>query len=212
VYVNREATGVSSVTVDQGAIVRIALEHLTRLGHRRIAILNGPSSYWSSSERNRAIRDYGGPQRQRGLKLIEIDDLEPTFEGGWKATEQVASADVTGVFAFNDIMALGVLAAATANGSTIPTDLSIVGSDGVDVAAMSWPPLTTVVSPLDELGRRAVMTLALHLDGHGRRCHETLQPSLAVRGTTRDAPKRQQRRRTQRTARSAVTRRGSDPL
>lgn len=182
VYLNRRTPGVSSVTVDQGRIVELALRHLRELGHRSVAVLNGPDTYWSSARRAEALAAVG--RSRHGLRPTVIADQEPTFAGGWKAAPAVFDAGVTAVVAFNDLMALGVMAAASAVGLAVPEALSVVGSDDVDAASMSWPPLTTVAGPLPELGRAAVTTLLAEAGGRARRSHMVLEPALVVRSST----------------------------
>lgn len=185
VFVNRRSRGVNSVTVDQAAVVRLAFEHLHGLGHRHIVWLNGPSSYWSSRERDRALTELVGADA--GVRHDVVPDVDPTFEGGWKASEEAFRTGATGVVAFNDLMALGVLAAAGNAGIAVPSDISIVGSDDVQVASMSWPQLTSVASPLDSVGRLAVQLL-LSSGESSRTRHRVLQPGLSVRGSTGPAP------------------------
>jgi LacI family transcriptional regulator len=182
VYLNRRTPGVSSVTVDQGRIVELAIDHLGSLGHRSVVVLNGPDSYWSSARRAEALAAFR-PARRRPRCTV-VGDQEPTFAGGWKAAAVALDARATAVVAFNDLMALGVMAAASAAGVAVPTTLSVVGSDDVDAASMSWPPLTTVASPLPDLGRVAVSTLVAEGAGRSRRSHIVLDPVLVVRSST----------------------------
>jgi len=182
VYLNRRTPGVSSITVDQRRIVELALDHLGFLGHRSVVVLNGPDSYWSSARRTEAL---AGVQRTpHRPRCTVVADQEPTFAGGWKAASAVLDAGATAVVAFNDLMALGVVAAASAAAVSVPDRLSVVGSDDVDAASMSWPPLTTVASPLSELGRVAVSTLLAEAAGRSRRSHTVLDPVLVVRSST----------------------------
>ncbi len=183
VYVNRQAAGVASVIVDQAQIVELAIGHLVALGHRRLAVFNGPRSYWSSGARSRALSSMLGQRGLAGISVTEIADLDPTFEGGWKATDQAVAAGVTGVCAFNDVMALGAVASAAASGLSVPDDLSVVGSDGVAMAGMARPPLTTVASPLDELGRAAIRLL-VGAEETAPAAELIVQPTLVVREST----------------------------
>lgn len=176
VHVNRRSPGVSSVAVDQSEVVRLAFEHLDELGHRHVAWMNGPTSYWSSRQRRDALVPY---ESKRGRTIVVLDGIEPTFEGGHAATDLAITSGATALVAFNDLMALGVMAAAQARGLRVPDDLSVVGSDDVRVASMSWPPLSSVASPIDELGETAVRALQ-----RTRVRHHLLQPTLSVRGST----------------------------
>jgi len=151
VLVNRSTSLVRSVSIDQRSIVRVAVDHLRALGHTSIGLVSGPRGYWSTVQRRRAIRPDDG--------LIVFDSEEPTFDGGVRAFDAVRRSGVTGVVAFNDLMALGLLRAATDHGLTVPDDLSIVGSDDIPAAAMVAPGLTTVAAPLTTMAERAVALL-----------------------------------------------------
>lgn len=186
VFLNRRARSVSSVVVDQERIVGLALEHLQSLGHERIGIHIGPSSYWSTSQRCRHLDLYG---RTSTIDLSRLDSFAPTFEGGKSSLDTILDAGITAVAAFNDVMALGVIAEAATRDIAIPEDLSIVGSDGVPFSAMSTPGLTTISAPVDELGECALTALDGQIvgraDGSGeRRAHHTLGPALIIRSST----------------------------
>lgn len=183
VQVNRQRRDVVSVVVDQDAIVRTAVDHLTGLGHTHVAVVRGPSAYWSATRRDRAVERLtaSGPSTPR------IDLLPPTpatFDGGRAAYDALRRSGATAVVAFNDLQAAGLLVAAHEAGRAVPESLSVVGSDGLALATMTSPPLTTVAAPLDELGRTARRRLVdLLAQAPGPRV-TTLRPALVVRATT----------------------------
>ena len=72
VFVNRRANGVASVALDQQAIIELGVTHLRAAGHRSIAVVRGPHSYWSSRERNRVVRRLPG--------LVTYGPVRPDFE------------------------------------------------------------------------------------------------------------------------------------
>jgi DNA-binding LacI/PurR family transcriptional regulator len=187
VLVNRRARGVSSVEVDQQAIVTLALDHVTALGHRRIGVTLGPRSYWSSSERARCLHRL---DPDASTEIVPLDTTDPTFEGGRACIDAVIDSGVTAVLAFNDVMALGLVSAASDRGLTVPRDLSVVGSDGVPIGEMAVPALTTVVAPMSELGRRAVLAVDQQLASAGPTT-SSATPRLVVRAST--APPRRAR-------------------
>ena len=91
---------------------------------------------------------------------------EFTFASGVAAAHRLLSGRKrpTAVFAANDDMALGVLAAAHRLGLSVPGELSIAGFDDSPAASLVWPPLTTVKQPMDAMARLAV---ALLVEGAG---------------------------------------------
>lgn len=179
VQVNRQSRQVPSVVVDQAAIVALAVDHLSALGHRHLAYLHGPLRYWSSRRRTRAVKHIGR-ERRGELRIEVVRPVAGTFDGGRGVLEAVLATGATGVLAFNDIQAAGLVVGAHAAGLHVPGDLSIVGSDGLDLATMIEPTLTTVVAPRDAIGRTALARLVAD-DGPTR---TVLQPELMTRGSS----------------------------
>ena len=90
----------------------------------------------------------------------------------------------TAFFAFNDNTAVSVIHAARARGLRVPEDLSVVGFDDSEQAAIVTPPLTTVRQPLAELGRMAVSVLLRVLEGQR---HDALRIELATKLVVRES-------------------------
>lgn len=176
VFVNRRAKGVASVALDQQAIIELGVTHLRAAGHRSIAVVRGPHSYWSSRERDRVVRRLPG--------LVTYGPVRPDFEAGIALATDLMRSNVTGVLAFNDVQALGIVAGYRAAGRSVPRDLSVVGSDDIADAAMSNPPLTTVAAPVQQLGDAAFDLLARLLAGAIERPEITLPVTLTVRAST----------------------------
>ena len=190
VFVNRRARGVPSVVVDQAALVHLAATHLRDLGHRRIGAVRGPAGYWSSRQREHALAKLAAaaPPGPAGLDLVVLDPVDPTFDGGRAVLPAVVASGATAVLAFNDVMALGLVAAAAAAGIDVPGRLSVVGADGVPFAAMTTPGLTTVGVDLEALGDRALEALLARIGGRradtSERAEQTITPRLVVRASS----------------------------
>ena len=135
VYVNRRGRNVAAVHLDQGAVVRVAIDHLRSLGHDRIAVVRGPSAFWSAEQRSR---------RTAGLGVAQLGPVSPTYEGGLALVDDIVDGGFTAIATFNDVTAFGVLSGAAARDIRVPDDLSVIGSDNIPFAAMTNPPLTTV--------------------------------------------------------------------
>lgn len=160
--------------------------HLIELGHRRIAMITGPS--WALCSRARldgyrAALDAAGVPVDREL----IRDGEFEIAGG--LAQAVALLQLpdppTAIFALNDGMAIGVYHAANQAGLRIPQDLSVVGYDDYPLDQWLVPPLTTVRQPLSDMGTaaaRMVLDLAAGVEPRSRR-HE-LATELVVRSST----------------------------
>jgi LacI family transcriptional regulator len=143
-----------------------ATEHLTGLGHRRIAHIAGRPGLWCSRAR---LDGYRAGVESVGVEvdpsLIVQGDFNYT-SGFTAGTRLLDLADPpTAVFAASDEMALGVYEAVRRNGLRVPEDLSIVGFDDLPQARWGSPPLTTVRQPLGEMGMAAVRTVLRLLNG-----------------------------------------------
>jgi DNA-binding LacI/PurR family transcriptional regulator len=173
-----------SVRTDNGDGIRQALSHLWELGHSRVAFVAGPEGGRSSSERLQAFREvcasFGMPDVSHqvipGKGLLE--DGEKAFLTFVKWT-QMPSA----VLCYNDLTAIGLIAAAHAAGVRVPDDLSVVGYDNIPLSAFTVPPLTTVDQPKEALGRVAVQNCVSALSG-GNIGNVILPGKLVVRQST----------------------------
>jgi LacI family transcriptional regulator len=156
VFVNRPVSGYASVLLRTAPAINEALRHLASLGHTSLAYLRGPSGSWATAERREAVRR---TSRATGTRLVELPGSAPTFEAAAELVDGIVASGVTAVMAFNDQMALGVLAGLAQRGISVPHDVSIVGCDDVPMAAMVAPSLTTVGMPIERAGETAVSLL-----------------------------------------------------
>jgi LacI family transcriptional regulator len=176
---------VDIVDSDNVAGAALAARHLVALGHTRIGLIAGTSPI--------------GEQRTHGFRrtLVEAglpvgDDLLAqgawTREGGTQAAEALFErADPTALFAANDVMAIGAMDAAAAQGIAIPGDVSLVGYDDIDAARLVTPALTTVRNPAYEMGSAAAGLLMERLSGtrSAGRGEVVLSCALVERDSTR---------------------------
>lgn len=138
--------------------------YLVGLGHRRIALVSGPSAARSAQERRAG---FVAALMEAGCGLIGEVEGDYGFASGVAAAERLLSRDPmpTAIFAANDIMAAGVLKAAAARGIAVPQELSVVGFDGSVLAQMLTPALTTVHRPLGEMAQLATAWLISMIEG-----------------------------------------------
>jgi LacI family transcriptional regulator len=166
--------------------------HLRELGHERIAVVAGPSSFLSGRERLAGFEealDRAGAPLDRAL-LVEGDY---TFDSGRTAGRALLALPQrpTAVFCANDEMAAGVLREAQCAGLEVPQDLTVVGFDDFAIATRVLPRLTTVRIPTREAGRIAVRRL-LSLDavpGAQDDGGRYPQPELIVRESSGPPPR-----------------------
>jgi LacI family transcriptional regulator len=176
VFVNRPVPAYGSVLLRSAPAVGEVLLHLAALGHRRLTFLGGPAGSWAAGERRAAVRKTA---RHAGVDVAMVDAAEPTFEGAAASVGRLVKGRATAVIAFNDQMALGVIAGLAQRGITVPTDVSVVGFDDVPMAAMVAPALTTISLPTEQAGATAVELLRA-----GDRTTTELFGTLVVRAST----------------------------
>lgn len=187
----RDITGVPSVRMDDVHAAEEITNLLLSLGHQHIAFIKGPADQSASALR---YQGYVNALRTHGLEP-DPELIQPglfTFASGRDAAHQLLSRRQrpTAVFAANDDMALGVLAAAQRLGLNVPGELSVTGFDDSPTAAVVWPALTTVRQPVAEMARVAVEMLiaAQRPDMEApaeSELHKVLAHELVVRDSTR---------------------------
>ena len=155
-----EEENVTIVANDNFTAAKEAVNHLIQSGRRNIAHVSGPLDWWEARQRKlgweSALTEAG----------FDVDERMWT-QGNWSSKSGKRAflelvekfPEVDGIFAGNDQMALGILQTASEIGKSIPSDLSIVGFDGVAESEFYIPSLSTVYQNWDELGRIAVTEL-----------------------------------------------------
>ena len=184
VIVNRRVPGIAgSVVVDDEAGAYLATQHLIELGHRRIGHIAGPRGIDNSIRRRagfeRAARNAGAT-----TTIVNGDSWAP--ESGYLAARKLfGSKNVTGVFATNIMVAAGVVGAAQEKGLSVPNDVSVIGLHDSPVLSFLRPALSTVVLPLEQLGRTSFEVLLERLRGAPpREVVVATKPQLILRGST----------------------------
>ena len=158
VLINRHIDGVASLVPDVVPGLTEAIDHLHDIGHRSIGYLSGPSAWWMNSLRWNTVFDLA---IERDMSIVSLGPDSPSMDGGGRLLRRVLASGVTAVVAFNDLMALGLMRAAQNEGITIPNQLSIIGFDDIFGADLTTPALTTIRSPLADLGGSAIRILSL---------------------------------------------------
>lgn len=182
---------VPAISVDQVTGARMAVEHLLRLGHRRVWHLSGPRDWLEAQGR---IEGWRTALEEAGLAAPELMTGDWSARSGYAAGLRMAErGDVTAVFAGNDQMALGMIRAFHEQGIRVPDDVSIVGFDDIPEAEYLSPPLTTIRQDFDEVGRRCIAVLLGLVEADPREGPKhpapepRVAPALIVRGSTAQA-------------------------
>lgn len=184
VMINSQHAGLS-VVVDTVAASQAAVRFLGQLGHRRIAYITDRYGFQSNAARHdgyrQALEALGVAYRP---EWVVSGDSGP--EGGLAAMDRLFALEArpTAVFCYNDMTALGVLAAAGRRNVRVPEDLSVVGFDDLLLACYTNPPLTTVRQPKRLMGTLAAEMLLNLLAGSTTETSRRLHGELIVRDST----------------------------
>ena len=163
----------------------LAAEHLLQLGHQRIAQLTGPSDVASFVERGRGFRS----EIAHAGAAAEVQDVPAriaTVDEGRRLMRAVLRRRElpTAVFAHNDLLAIGAMAAIREAELNCPNDVSVIGYNDTPLTEYLDPPLTTVVFPAAQLGQVAAETVLSMLRGAEPALTLALHPQLVVRKST----------------------------
>lgn len=177
------------VSADEGLGVQQLARHLWDGGRRRFAIIAGPAEHAAAAFRETCFRGavaaLGGDAEGMRLARIELDQ-SIAEAGRIAALGLLRGADPLpdAIFAFNDEIAIGTMAAIRELGRSVPEDIAVAGFDDGNIAQLVWPPLTTVHQPIADMAFQAVGIIA-NMDAKGGPPDDVLLPThLVVRGTT----------------------------
>jgi DNA-binding LacI/PurR family transcriptional regulator len=151
--------GVISIHPDYPMASQLAIEHLGKLGHRRIAIVSGPFGTTEASiiELNRGVR-LAFEKMGMAMEAQHVVYGDLTFDAGVAAAEAllVRSPAPTAIFCMSDAVASGVVACAAARGVRVPSQLSVIGCGDDPICRLTLPALTTVHLPHEEMATRGI--------------------------------------------------------
>lgn len=173
---------VPSVVCDNFGGIRLAIEHLIELGHKRIAFAQDPW-FFSTEVRDRRnayvklVQEFGLPVGKDDIVIVESsgENFDELFSGRY-----------TGVVAFHDALAGRIIHAASQYGVAIPDDMSVVGFDSTTYCNELRPALTSVSQPLQQMGARAIELLVGFIRGEIESPAELIYPcGLDIRGSTK---------------------------
>ncbi len=182
-----------SVSVDDYSGARKAVEHLLSLGHRAIGYLGASSRPRSNHARFEGYRDAlakaGIPGQVDWVRIAPASHHSHTDDvrDGQQFLPGLIKAGVTAVFCYNDMIAVGGLLACRIMQIDVPTQLSVVGFDDVELAQFVTPPLTTIHQPKLRLGQLA-MGMILDLLADQPVADSVLPTNLVVRESTGAPP------------------------
>ncbi len=177
---------VPTVTSKNRDGAHLAVQALLQQGCNKIAHIRGPKGLWIAEERCQGYLDLVENRPWFTPKLIANGNfqLKEAAEAAKKLFKE--HPDIDGIFAGNDLMAIGTLRALQEHGIRVPDQVQIIGYDGISLAEMVYPELSTVSQSIYEMGMLAARILIkkieqIHLDEENHQ----LEVKLVQRGTTR---------------------------
>lgn len=179
-----DRANMASVRNDDRFAAAHATAYLLMLGHADIAFITGPAHGPAANQRLAGFQD---AVAQDGRPIaVRLDPGDFTFRSGFEAATRLLSGErrPTAIFAANDEMAFGAIAAAHRLQLSVPHDVSVVGFDDSPAARAVWPALTTVRQPIQEMAAAAANLLA----DQGGAAPVQFASELVVRGSSGPAP------------------------
>ncbi|MDD1015752.1 LacI family DNA-binding transcriptional regulator [Pseudomonas rubra] len=192
VIVDRALEGVEAdlVSIDHEQGAYLATRHLLELGHRDIACIGGPAHTSVAQLRlagfHRALAEAGVTARDAWLLHSDFTSL-----GGYAAAALLLEGErPTAIFAGNDMIGIGVLRAAAERNICVPSELSVIGFDDIQISQYVFPALTTVGQSIRELGESAAELLLRRIAEPLRGAPEQriVAPSIVLRESTAPRP------------------------
>lgn len=177
----------SSVSTDDRAAARSAMESLIELGHRRIAIIGGDRTVSDTSR----LRYEGCLQALRAHNIPFDQDRDYcgtrySYKDGYRAAETLLADGrrFTALFAVADVMAIGAIRALRDRGLRVPEDVSVMGFDGLPIGTYLVPQLSTVSQDVRRMAQRSVEILIAGIQKEAKACHEAVPYTLCQKEST----------------------------
>jgi DNA-binding LacI/PurR family transcriptional regulator len=189
---HRQEENATNVILDQRLGVKLALDHLVSLGHRKIAVMIGNPDSADAAQRWGAVseiaRDLGVPIRPELTVQLAGEESGPALGYPYAKMLLERKQPFTALFAYNDASAIGAIRALREAGLRVPEDVSVVGFDDIQAAMFHSPSLTTVRQPLQQMGEIAAKVLLDRLEGKEDWPKQiAVKPELVVRESTTKA-------------------------
>ena len=176
----------SSVSIDDQAEARRAVEVLVRQGHQKIAVLLDSTHDHSVSELRyhgycQALAEHGIPLDPDLVAETGDFDMAAAYEGTCRLLEQ--KKEFTALFVIADSMAVAAMKALHDGGRRIPEDCSIIAIDGIDMSTYTVPTLTTLIQPQESMGEEAVRILLDMVEERAGNRHVRVSTALRAGGS-----------------------------
>ncbi len=187
VIVDRGLEGLDAdlVRIDHEYGAYLATRHLLQLGHRDIASIGGPAH---TSVAQMRLAGFCRALKEAGVQVPTERMIESDFTstGGYNAAAVLlASNPPTAIFAGNDMMGIGALRAAAERNIRVPSELSVIGFDDIQMSRYVYPALTTVGQSILQLGEMAAQVLLRRIAAPQLATDQQIvTPSIVLREST----------------------------
>lgn len=186
-----EAADYESISMDNFGGALAMTRYLIGLGHERIAFLRGPEGNLDARHRLEGYREAMAALGHEPLAELEVPG-DFSEEAGFRSVGRILHLEPrpTAIFAGNDDMAIGALRALKEAGVRVPEEISLAGFDDIPIIRHLTPPLTSIRTPISELGGKAAERLLSVLEGEGTvpPQQQMLEVLLVSRGSTAPPP------------------------
>lgn len=178
-----------SVIADDRVGAQKAVRHLVELGHRRIGYIGASDRRRSNQRRlegyRSALREAGVSAREDWAVIASADDVHEhgDTEIGRRVGAQLLDKDLTAIFCYNDMIAVGAVGQCKEQGINVPEECSIIGFDDISMSEYMIPPLSTVRVPKFRMGQKGMQVLIDIMNGKSSD-DIVLQPKLIGRDST----------------------------
>ena len=183
-----ELPDIPNVMLDHQLAAKLALEHLYRLGHRKIVFMKGQSFSTDTELRwqatMQAAEELRLPVERRLVVHLTMDSSSPEISYPCIARLLHKHRDFTAILCFNDVSAMGAIRALHDAGLRVPEDVSVLGFDDIQSASFHVPSLTTIRQPLQAMGSTGASALLRKLAGETLPAILWVEPELIVREST----------------------------
>lgn len=187
IVVNNRVNGIDLdfVQCDYANAGRIAAKHLCELGHEHIGYIHGATEVQTTADLRDGF-DEVLDGLDRSMPPSRVEDGLFTEAGGAQAAITLLARDpkITAIFAGNDKMAIGAISGLKQIGKRVPADVSVIGCDDVHQSAYSDPPLSTIHTPIFEVGARACALMLELISNKKEKVREVQDVSLTLRKST----------------------------
>lgn len=189
ILVNRELSetinGLGIITVDDVIAAKKAVDNFISRGRDRIAFVAGPRTSHSGRDR---LTGYKEGLKEHGIDMDPklIVHCEPSINGGYVSSLKLLAKrnDISAIYAYNDIVAIGVLQACKELGRKIPEDVAIIGSDDIPLASLVTPKLSTMRINMQQIGISAMEALINCINGDNACAKHVFSPEFVLRDST----------------------------